>query len=174
MHCLTHHPISRFADSACAAGFVPGRRWRLIYSLRCLWLILPFLIAGCAVSFVSPYDELTNAAIHDAAVKAETIFAKVTVNKEPYPKLRDDYRELDGKLAVIALRSESFGKKNEAEKAVVKLLQQEMADLEGFHRDVAPYRASQLAGARSILRSLVHHQKAKKSALGSQPEGGTP
>ena len=158
----------RRLPQATGDGLRPKVRLRSgLFLVAALWLV-----AGCAVSFVSPFDELTNAAIHDAAVKAETIFAKVTVSKEPYAKVRADYRELDGKLAVIAMRAESYGRKNEAEQAVVKLFQEEMGELEAFHRDVAPYRASQLAGARSILRSLVHHQKAKKAAIGAPAGGG--
>ena len=135
--------------------------------------LLPLLLlAGCAVSFVSPYDALTDQAIQQASVKVETIFSKVTVGKLPHAQTRDDYRELDGQLAVIATRASIHGDKNKAEQEVVRLLQEEMTELEAFHRNVAPYRVSQLAGARSILRSLLHHQKGKKEAVGRGSEGG--
>jgi hypothetical protein len=145
-------------------------------ALRTLLLaLLPLLLlAGCAVQFVSPYDALTDEAIQQAVLKAETIFAKVTATNASHAQTREEYRELDAMLNVIATRASIAGKKNQSELDLIKQIQAEMADLEAFHRDVAPYRASRIAITRVNFAALLHHEKGKKAATAAATGGGTP
>lgn len=137
-----------------------------------LWLLPLLLLGGCAVSFVSPYDAMTDAAIQEAAVKAETIFAKVAVNKAGHASTAGDYRELDGMLAVLAMRAEVKGEKNATEQGRVASLRREMAALEKTHVETGPYRVSATSNARRVLRALIHHQESKQAASAAGGTGG--
>jgi hypothetical protein len=141
--------------------------------LRFLELMLPLvLLAGCAVQFVSPYDALTDEAIQQAVLKAETIFAKVTRSNASHAQVREDYRELEAMLAVVATRAAIDKKKNQFELGLVEKFREEVAELEAFHRDVGPYRASRLESTRVTIGSLLHHEKSKKAATAGGTRGG--
>jgi hypothetical protein len=170
---LTTHPLIRGAAEVPVRAVRPAPHAPGRLKILLLTALLPFLmLAGCAVQFVSPYDVITDEAIQGAILKAETIFSKVTVANAPYAQVRTEYRELEAMLNVISTRAAMGGTKNQYEQGLVTKLKEEMADLEAFHRNVAPYRASRIASTRVIFASLLHHEKGKKAASGGSTEGG--
>ncbi len=135
--------------------------------------LLPFLfLAGCAVSFVSSYDPITDAGIQEVVKKTETIVADVTVNQTPYAQHRAGYREVQGALAGVALRAGLYGEKNAAEQEIIGKLQKSLGNLEKIHRLVGPFRPEEARLTESLLVSLMHHELSKKRSLPKQAQGG--
>jgi hypothetical protein len=137
-----------------------------------LMMLVALLLGGCAVSFVSGYDPVTDAGIQEVAKKTETIVADVLANGTGHAAHRENYREAQGALAAVALRAELYGEKNKAERETIARLRQALGNLEKIHRAVGPFRPAEAEGVRSLLRSLMHHELSKKqsSALVA-PEG---
>jgi hypothetical protein len=127
-----------------------------------LWAILSLLLAGCAVTFVSPYDPLTDAAVQKSAEQAETIITDVLLNGTKWKQHRDHWKELHAGLAVLKLRTAQDGARNKAEQGLVIRLQEAARLLEETHREDGPFLEEEAAGVRSLLRSLIHHESSKK------------
>lgn len=144
-----------------------ARLWAAVFSL------LPLLLGGCAVSFVSGYDPVTDEGIQEVAKKTETIISDVLVNKTGFAGHRENYRQAQGALAAVGLRAELYGEKNKAEREIVGKLKLALGNLEELHRLVGSFRPAEAEGVRSLLRTLMHHELSKKhsSAL-SAPEAG--
>ncbi len=142
--------------------------------LLCFITLLPLLLlGGCAVSFVSGYDRITDEGIQEVTKKTETIISDVLVNKTGFASHRENYRQAQGALAAVGLRAEYYGEKNKAEREIIGKLQQALANLEEIHRLVGSFRPAEAEGVRSLLRTLMHHELSKKnSAAFSKPEAG--
>jgi hypothetical protein len=136
--------------------------------------VFSFLLSGCAVTFVSAYDPVTDAAIQKSAEKAETIIADVLGNGTAWKAHATHWRELHGSLAAVSLRAGLYGEKNKAEQEVVSRLQQASRDLEELHREVGPFRPAEAAGVRSLFRSLMHHELSKKRSTALASPDATP
>src|SRR6266700_3928024 len=91
-------------------------------------LLLPLLLVGCAVIFVSSYDEITDREIQEAAKTTEVLIGDVLANQTSYHEHAKEYREIDGALG--ALRAANY-QKNEAE---IELLQKTRAALRNLQR----------------------------------------
>jgi hypothetical protein len=130
------------------------------------WLLamLSFLVSGCAVSFVSSYDPLTDAAVQKSAEQAETIITDVLLNGTTWKPHRDHWKELHAGLAVLKLRTAQDGARNKAEQGLVIRLQEAARLLEETHREDGPFLEEEAAGVRSLLRSLIHHETSKKQS----------
>ncbi len=150
---------------------VAARKFRRLWILGVLAL-LPFLLGGCAVNFVSSYDPVTDAGIQEVARKAETIIADVLDNGTGHAAHREHYREARGALAAVGLRADLYGEKNKAERETIARLRQALGNLEKIHRAAGSFRAAEAEGVRSLMRSLMHHELSKKHSTAlAAPEG---
>jgi hypothetical protein len=128
-------------------------------------LILPLLLVGCAVMFVSSYDEITDQQIQDAAKTTEALIGDVLANRTNYDQHAKDYQEIDGALGALEMRAVNY-QKNEAEVDLIKNLRLALRNLQRIHKEIGPFRRSEAEGVRSLFRSLIHHELAKKRSAG--------
>src|SRR5438093_12365102 len=84
-------------------------------------LLLPLLLVGCAVIFVSSYDEVTDQQIQGAAKTTEALIGDVLVNRTSYNQHAKDYQEIDGALGALEMRAVNY-QKNEAEVDLIQKL----------------------------------------------------
>ena len=136
-------------------------------------LLLPLVLAGCALMLVGPYDPVTDAAIQDLAKRTEIVIAEVTQAEGSYRKHASFYREAEGSLRAIEMRAGLYPK-NEAELELTGKLRAAFSNMESIHREVGPFRAREAEGVRSLLRSLLHHELSKKRSAGIGAPAGTP
>ena len=128
-------------------------------------LVLPLLLAGCAVTFVSSYDVVTDEQIQDAAKKTEAVIGDVLVNRTGYSQHAKDYQEIDGALGALEMRAVNY-QKNEAEIDLIQKLRAALRNLQRIHREIGPFRQAEAEGVRSLFRSLIHHELSKKRSAG--------
>lgn len=74
-------------------------------------LLLALLISGCAVSFIGPYDELTDRAITDLQNRTELFITRMRETGGRYSQNRDFYSDARARLASIRLREELYARK---------------------------------------------------------------
>jgi hypothetical protein len=148
--------------------------------------LLTFLLAGCSVLFVSPYDEMTDRAITELVANTETFLARYAATVDDTGKLvkrgkaYDDeaarfYNEARGAAAGILLRSEQKDK-NDEEIRILKNLSTRYDQLEASHR-LGTITRNSAAGLRRSFGALLQVQLTKKhigtsktSAAASGPE----
>jgi hypothetical protein len=142
-----------------AATLSPPLRVRLF-----LLLLVSMVFGACrTVSFVAPYDAVTDAAIQNAAQKMEAIFSDAAATGAGHAKYKDDYREAHGALAAVAMRAEIYDEaKNRGEITAARNLQQTLRNLERLHRGAGSLRNTDVATARLQMRLLMQHELAKK------------
>lgn len=137
------------------------------------WILalLPLLLAGCSVLFVSPYDEMTDRAISDLVVKTETFLVRYSATTNDLGRLVkagrafDDeaakfYNEARGAAAAILLRSEQKDK-NQEEIKMLRDLSSQYDRLEASHR-LGTITKTSAAGLHTTLRALLQVQLTKK------------
>ena len=124
-------------------------------------LLLPLLLAGCAVVFVSSYDEVTDQQIQDAAKTTEALIGDVLVNRTSYSQHAKDYQQIDGALGALEMRAANY-QNNEAELKLIQGLRAALRNLQRIHREIGPFRQAEAEGVRSLFRSLIHHELSKK------------
>jgi hypothetical protein len=124
-------------------------------------LLLPLLFVGCAVVFVSSYDEVTDQQIQDAAKTTETLIGDVLVNRTSYSQHAKDYQQIDGALGALEMRAANY-QNNEAELKLIQDLRAALRNLQRIHREIGPFRQAEAEGVRSLFRSLIHHELSKK------------
>jgi len=140
-------------------------------AFRFLALLLPLLLAGCSVLFVSPYDEMTDRAVSELVTKTETFLGRYAATTNEMGKLvkagrpYDDeaakfYNEARGATAAILLRSEQKDKNNE-EIQILKDLSQRYDALEASHR-LGRITTSSAAALHRTERALLQVQLTKK------------
>lgn len=138
---------------------------------RCAALcFLPLLLlTSCVVSFVAPYDEVTDRAIQESVRQMEVVIADVLSQRSGYERHAAAYREIDGSLAAIELRAGLY-EKNEAELETLGKLRKALGNLRRIHQEIGPFRRAEAEGVRSLYRSLLHHELSKqRSASLSKP-----
>jgi hypothetical protein len=128
-------------------------------------LFLPLLLVGCAVMFVSSYDEVTDQQIQDAAKTTEALIGDVLVNRTTYNQHAKDYQEVDGALGALEMRASNYPK-NEAEIDLIQKLRVALRNLQRIHKEIGPFRQAEAEGVRSLFRSLIHHELSKKRSAG--------
>ncbi len=128
-------------------------------------LILPLLLVGCAVVFVSSYDEITDREIQDAAKTTEALIGDVLANQTSYREHAKEYREIDGALGALEMRAANY-QKNEAEIELLQKTRAALRNLQRTHKEIGPFRVAEAEGVRSLFRSLIHHELAKKRSAG--------
>ena len=124
-------------------------------------LFLPLLLAGCAVMFVSSYDQVTDQQIQDAAKTTEALIGDVLANRTSYREHAKDYQEIDGALGALEMRAANY-QNNEAEIKLIQDLRAAMRNLRRIHKEIGPFRQAEAEGVRSLFRSLIHHELSKK------------
>ena len=124
-------------------------------------LFLPLLLAGCAVVFVSSYDEVTDQQIQDAAKATEALIGDVLVNRTSYSQHAKDYQQIDGALGALEMRASNY-QNNEAEIDLIQKLLAALRNLQRIHKEIGPFRQAEAEGVRSLFRSLIHHELSKK------------
>ena len=124
-------------------------------------LFLPLLFVGCAVVFVSSYDQVTDQQIQDAAKTTEALIGDVLVNRTSYSQHAKDYQEIDGALGALEMRAANY-QNNEAEIKLIQDLRAAMRNLRRIHKEIGPFRQAEAEGVRSLFRSLIHHELSKK------------
>src|SRR5437660_3476654 len=90
------------------------RRSIHLLQLTGVGLFLPLLFVGCAVVFVSSYDQVTDQHIQDAAKMTEVLIGDVVANGTSYRQHAKDYPDTDGALRRPQLRAANY-QNNEAE-----------------------------------------------------------
>jgi hypothetical protein len=128
-------------------------------------LLLPLLLVGCAVMFVSSYDEITDREIQDAAKTTEALIGDVLANQTSYHEHAKEYRQIDGALGALEMRASNY-QKNEAEIELLQKLRAALRNLQRTHKEIGPFRLAEAEGVRSLFRSLIHHELAKKRSAG--------
>jgi len=124
-------------------------------------LFLPLLFVGCAVVFVSSYDQVTDQQIQDAAKTTEALIGDVLVNRTTYSQHAKDYQAIDGALGALEMRAANY-QNNEAEIKLIQDLRAAMRNLRRIHKEIGPFRQAEAEGVRSLFRSLIHHELSKK------------
>jgi hypothetical protein len=124
-------------------------------------LFLPLLFVGCAVVFVSSYDQVTDQQIQDAAKTTEALIGDVLVNRTSYSQHAKDYQAIDGALGALEMRASNY-QNNEAEIKLIQNLRAAMRNLRRIHKEIGPFRQAEAEGVRSLFRSLIHHELSKK------------
>ena len=124
-------------------------------------LFLPLLFVGCAVVFVSSYDQVTDQQIQDAAKTTEALIGDVLVNRTSYREHAKDYQAIDGALGALEMRAANY-QNNEAEIKLIQDLRAAMRNLRRIHKEIGPFRQAEAEGVRSLFRSLIHHELSKK------------
>lgn len=140
-----------------------GRSCRSIrpQSLTGLGLFLSLLFVGCAVVFVSSYDQVTDQQIQDAAKATEALIGDVLANRTGYSQHAKDYQDIDGALGALEMRATNY-QNNEAEIKLIQNLRAAMRNLRRIHKEIGPFRQAEAEGVRSLFRSLIHHELSKK------------
>ena len=147
-------------NTTCRGSGRPCQSIRL-QQLTGLALFLPLLLAGCAVVFVSSYDEVTDQQIQDAAKTTEALIGDVLVNRTSYSQHAKDYQQIDGALGALAMRAGNY-QNNEAEIKLIQDLRAALRNLQRIHKEIGPFRQAEAEGVRSLFRSLIHHELSKK------------
>jgi hypothetical protein len=140
---------------------VRTRRSICARQLTCAGLFLSLLLTGCAVVFVSSYDEVTDQQIQDAAKTTEALIGDVLVNRTSYSQHAKDYQEIDGALGALEMRAANY-QNNEAEIKLIQDLRAAMRNLQRIHKEIGPFRQAEAEGVRSLFRSLIHLELSKK------------
>jgi hypothetical protein len=142
-------------------GSVRTRRSICVRQLTCAGLVLSLLLVGCAVVFVSSYDEVTDQQIQDAAKTTEALIGDVLVNRTSYNQHAKDYQEIDGALGALEMRAVNY-QNNEAEVDLIQKLRLALRNLRRIHKEFGPFRQAEAEGVRSLFRSLIHLELSKK------------
>jgi hypothetical protein len=132
---------------------------------RALGAFLALLLASCAVTFVAPYDQITDEAVQELAKKTEIFITDVTLARGSYSQHAGFYREVEGSLGAIELRA-SLYPKNEGELDLINRLRTAFQKLKQIHQEVGPFRPAEAEPVRSLLRSLIQVELAKKRSAG--------
>lgn len=130
-----------------------------------VFLLLLLLFSSCAVMFVGPYDQVTDLAIQDLTKKTEVMISSVVQNDASYQQYATFYREAEGALAAIEIRSRLYPK-NDDEIDIIGNLKKAYKNLEKIHRTIGSFRLNEATGVRSLLQSLLHHELSKKRSSG--------
>jgi len=112
-------------------------------------LLLPLLLVGCAVIFVSSYDEITDREIQEAAKTTEVLIGDVLANQTSYREHAKEYREIDGALGALEMRASNY-QKNEAEIELIQKTRAALRDLQRTHKEIGPFRLAEAEGVRSL------------------------
>ena len=150
--------------STCGGSGTTRRSIRLL-QLTGVGLFLPLLFVGCAVVFLSSYDQVTDQQIQDAAKMTEALIGDVLVNRTSYSQHAKDYQEIDGALGALEMRAANY-QNNEAEIKLIQDLRAAMRNLRRIHKEIGPFRQAEAEGVRSLFRSLIHHELSKKRSAG--------
>lgn len=137
------------------------RRSICLQQLAGMGLFLPLVFVGCAVVFVSSYDQVTDQQIQDAAKATEALIGDVLANRTSYSQHAKDYQEIDGALGALEMRATNY-QNNEAEIKLIQDLRAAMRNLRRIHKEIGPFRPAEAEGVRSLFRSLIHHELSKK------------
>ena len=146
--------------TTCGGSGTTRRSIRLL-QLTGVGLFLPLLFVGCAVVFVSSYDQVTDQQIQDAAKTTEALIGDVLVNRTSYSQHAKDYQAIDGALGALEMRASKY-QNNEAEIKLIQNLRAAMRNLRRIHKEIGPFRQAEAEGVRSLFRSLIHHELSKK------------
>ncbi len=146
--------------TTCGGSGTTRRSIRLL-QLTGVGLLLPLLFVGCAVVFVSSYDQVTDQQIQDAAKTTEALIGDVLVNRTTYSQHAKDYQAIDGALGALEMRAANY-QNNEAEIKLIQDLRAAMRNLRRIHKEIGPFRQAEAEGVRSLFRSLIHHELSKK------------
>ena len=146
--------------TTCGGSGTTRRSIRLA-QLTGVGLFLPLLFVGCAVVFVSSYDQVTDQQIQDAAKTTEALIGDVLVNRTTYSQHAKDYQAIDGALGALEMRAANY-QNNEAEIKLIQDLRAAMRNLRRIHKEIGPFRQAEAEGVRSLFRSLIHHEPSKK------------
>jgi hypothetical protein len=143
-------------------GGLVRTRWSICArQLTDLGLFLSLLLVGCAVVFVSSYDEVTDQQIQDAAKKTEVVIGDVLANRTSYSQHAKDYQEIEGALGALEMCAVNY-QNNEAEVDLIQKLRLALRNLQRIHKEIGPFRQAEAEGVRSLFRSLIHHELSKK------------
>ncbi len=147
--------------------------------LRAAIVALGLLFSGCAVMFISPYDEQTdndaNALVRDTEVFLSNYAllhdagTSVIQKGKPYDSgAAKFYNDARGAIKAMLVRSEQKAR-NDEEIGILRQLVQQYNLLEASHKlgTISDVSAS---GLRRSLRALIHVQLAKKHLEAASPK----
>lgn len=136
--------------------------------LRLVLLLLSFFCAGCAVTLVGPYDEVTDQAITDLANRTEQFLVRMQTTGAPYQGNEAFYTDAKARLATIRLRAQLYAN-NQGELNELDLLSANLEKLAALHR-LGPLTGTTGKAARQLIEtnfeSLLQIELAKKRSSG--------
>lgn len=122
-----------------------------------LWLLPLFLLAGCAVNFVAPYDEVFDRQVSELHQNTAVFLARMHATRGSYSSNRGFYSEAAGSIEVLRTRASLYGeKKNSGTLKELDLLEQAFNDLQEIHR-AGPIVGD---GYRAVSNTLSVHFRA--------------
>ena len=132
-----------------------------------LLLLLPFVLAGCAVMFVAPYDAMVDKQVTELHERTRIFLAKMNASRGSHAQNVDFYQGAHASVAVIRSRAELYGaEKNKGTLANLKLLDSAFTDLEEAHR-AGPLIGPAYANTMDVhFRSLLQIELHKKFSSG--------
>jgi hypothetical protein len=141
---------------------------RIIYNRLVGIAVISVLVASCAVVLVGPYDEVTDKAITDLAMKTEQFFVRMESNGGSYESNRSFYQDAKASIRAIRLRAELY-EKNQGELTELDLLAANLDNLAKLHR-LGPLTGNVASIARTQIetnfKSLMQIELAKKRSSG--------
>jgi len=151
-----------YNTSSTGALAKPGSIGRLVL------LLFFFLGAGCAITLVGPYDEVTDQAITDLANRTELFLVRMQATGAPYQGNESFYTDAKARLATIRLRAQLYAN-NQGELKELDLLSANFEKLAALHR-LGPLTGAVGKTARQLIEtnfeSLLQIELAKKRSSG--------
>ena len=121
-------------------------------------LILALCLAGCAVSFIAPYDDTTDRLLTDLTVRTQTAVVQADAGQLSAAERDEFYAAAEGSVKAMEMRASLYAK-NDDEITALAALVQRYRDLRA--RGVNP-RTSLSTGLRATLLDLQQIELAKK------------
>jgi hypothetical protein len=120
------------------------------------------LIAGCAISFVAPYDEAIDKQLTELHLRTRVFLAKMSATRGAYGNNIAFYREAHASVAVLLSRAKLYGDKNKGTVDNLNRLDAAFTDLEEAHRAgplVGPAYANTIDVHFESLLQIELHKK---------------
>jgi hypothetical protein len=126
-----------------------------------------FVISGCAVMFVAPYDEQVDKQLTELHQKTRVFLAKMNSTRGTYADNKGFYQEAHADVAVLMSRAKLYGaEKNKGTLDNLQRLDAAFNDLEEGHQ-AGPLRGSAWANTMDIhFEALLQIELHKKFSSG--------
>ena len=137
------HPCSREPARGKVSKFIP-------------FILLAFMLSGCAVKFVADYDSKTEDAIFDAAKRVDLFYGKLLETPEaarPYEAFAEQYASVEADLNSLVLRN-SVRQYNDDSTEIAEKILGFWQKYRGLHRERNTYSTGNAELDRDRFRRL--------------------